>query len=895
MFVITKGAINAKILLMPQGLASSEAQKRLGEYGPNEITDVSRVTPLKILLRQIQGNFIIYMLAVSVIISFAVGKSITAYTILAVIFAVIFVGFFQEYKAENSISSLKRMLMPVSIVYRDGKKKEIASREIVPGDIIILGNGEKIPADCEIVESYDLRVNESALTGESKEISKTALSKEEVSDRNRIFMGTFIFNGRCVARAVHTGMNTEFGKIAHLISTAEKELPLQDKVNAIAKYMVGIAIVSSIATGLLMLLRAPVVTSVVLVDILILIIALSVSAFPEGFPVVLATTLALGAKRMAQKNAIVSRMSIIETLGEVTIVCSDKTGTITRGEMTVKFIFTGDALYEVGGSGFVAHGKITRGGNEVDISKELGIRQMLTASILCNNAEIDRTGNDDEYKAIGSPTEAALLILAAKVGMFKEGLSHNYLSEEPFNSTRKMMSVLCEQDKELFVYAKGAPEVIIEKCTKIFNNGEIRNITEKDKNNIYSLQQEMSNSAYRNLAICYKEVNTDDRGYKEEDFVFLGVVAMEDPPREEVSEAIKTASRAGIRICMITGDSRETALSIAKQVGLNINDKILDGATIDRMSDQELAVEVKDTSIFARVRPEHKIRLVRIFKNLGETVAMTGDGVNDAPALKESHVGIAMGKNGTDVSRSAADLILKDDNFATIISAISEGRTIYNNIRKFVTYQLSCSMAEIMALLFGVILAPFLGWQTPLLVSIQILFMNLVTDNLPAITLGVNPSAKDIMEDKPRNRENILNRELIKLLMITGISMGLATLLAYYISFNIAGLSSEASRTVAMLTLILVEIASAFGFRSFRKMALNRSPFVNKFLVNASLLSLFSTAIIIYTPASKIFETVALNWTGLIIALICSGALLIFNDIYKWVNLKNPNYLSSTK
>jgi len=882
---------------MPQGLTFTEAQKRLTEYGFNEIVEVSKSTPLKILLRQIKSNFVIYMLSIAVAISFFVGKPITAYTILIVIFIVIFVGFFQEYKAEESINSLRKMLMSISIAYRDGKKKEIPSRDIVPEDIILLGNGEKIPADCELLESFDLRVNESALTGESKEIAKIAKvnNEQQIEDLNRIFMGTYIVNGRCLARVTHTGMNTNFGKIAHLISTVEKELPLQNKVNSIAKYMVTIAIVTSIATGALIAFRAPAINTVVLVDILILMIALSVSAFPEGFPIVLATTLALGAKRMSEKNAIVNRMSIIETLGEVTVICSDKTGTITRGEMTVKFIFTGNELYEVQGSGFVAHGKITKGGIEVDINKQQDIKQMILASILCNNSEIERTGEDNDYRAMGSPTETALLILGAKVGIFNDTFLHNRVNEYPFNSERKMMSVLYVQDGRYHVYAKGAPEILLEKCSKTYNNGNEKDLTNKERGRIYSLQQEMSSTAYRTLAICYKEVSADDKNYKEENFTFLGLVAMEDTPREEVAEAIKTAMSAGIKVYMVTGDNKETALSIAKQIGLSADIKTLDGNAIDQLSDAELAIVVKETTVFARVKPEHKIRLVKIFKDLGEIVAMTGDGVNDAPALKEAHVGIAMGKNGTDVSRSVADLVLRDDNFATIVSAIAEGRTVYNNIRKFVTYQLSCNLAELITLFLGVLLAPTLGWQTPLLVSIQILFMNLVTDNLPALTLGVNPTSRDIMEDKPRNNGDILNSELLKLLLATAFCMAFTTLFAYFISFNVFELTLEVSRTVALLTLILVEIASAFSFRSFRKMTLTRSLLVNKYLVTASILSICFTLLIIYTPLNKILETTPLNVTGWVIALVCSSLILILNDVIKTMNLKNPNYISSTK
>lgn len=882
---------------MPQGLTTNEARKILARYGFNEIIEVSRSTPLKILLRQVKSNFVMYMLLFAAVISFFVEKPTAALTILAVVFVIILVGFFQEYKADESISSLRKMLMPISIVYRDGKRREIFSKEIVPGDVILMGNGEKIPADCELIESFDLRVNESALTGESKEISKLTVNNptKQVTDQNRIFMGTYVVSGRCLAKVTHTGMNTNFGKIAHLISTAEKELPLQNKINYIAKYMVVATIILSIATGTLLAFRAPTLNTTVVVDILIFMIALSVSAFPEGFPVVLATTLALGAKRMSERNAIVSRMSIIETLGEITMICADKTGTITKGEMTVKFIFTGSDLYKVQGSGFEAFGKITKNDVEVDIGKQQDLKQLLEASILCNNSEIERTGEDNEYRAIGSPTETALLILGAKAESFKENYLCERINEYPFNSERKMMSTLYRKNGKYYVYAKGAPEVLLERCTKTYNNGLGKDLTDEERGRLYSLQQEMSGSAYRTLAICYREVNEKGKNYKEEDFTFLGLVAMEDSPREEVSEAIKTAISAGIRVYMITGDSKETATSIANQIGLNTHTKLLDGNAMDTLSDAELAVEVKNVNIFARVRPKHKIRLVKIFKELGEIVAMTGDGVNDAPALKEAHVGIAMGKNGTDVSRSVADLILKDDNFATIVYAIAEGRAIHNNIKKFVTYQLSCNLAELITLFLGVLLAPILGWQTPLLVSMQILFMNLVTDALPALSLALNPTSKDIMYYKPRDNKNVLNRELFKVLLVTAFLMAFITLLSYFVSFNVLGLTIETSRTIALLTLILVQLASAFSFRSFRKMTLTRSPFINKYLVWASASSLFLTLLIIYTPLNKTFEIIPLNINGLAIAVLCSSLILVFNDFIKMINLKKPHYISSIR
>lgn len=881
---------------MPQGLTQTEVQEKLKIYGFNELVDRSKTSILRILYRQIKSNFVIYMLVGSVIISLLVGKTITAYVISAVILLVISVGFIQEYKAEEAISSLKKMIMPISIAYRDGRKKEIPSREIVPGDLLVIGNGEKIPADCEILEAYELRINESTLTGESKEINKkTAKEGIQASDENRLFMGTYIVNGRCLARVIHTGMNTKFGKITYLISTAEKELPLQEKVNKIARYMVGVALIASVTTGTIMAIRSPILDSNTLTEILILVVALSVSAFPEGFPVVLITTLALGAKRMSKRNAIVNRMSIIETLGEVTVICSDKTGTLTRGEMTVKFIFTEDHLYEVGGSGYVVRGKITENGKDINLKGHSALIKLIEAGILCNDAEIERTGEDNEYHVLGSPTEASLLILGAKAGIYKDYYdSNNRVNEHPFNSERKMMSVLYKKENnEGIVYTKGAPEILLEKCTKILSKNSVKNFSKEQKEKIIELQKEMASNAFRTLCLAYKTFESADSDYQDEDFVFLGLVAMEDPPREEAKESVQIAQNAGIRVIMITGDSKETALSIAKQIGLQ--QTILDGEQLDQLSDQELTIAVKDTAIFARVRPEQKIRLVRVLKELNEIVAMTGDGVNDAPALKEAHVGIAMGKNGTDVSRSASDLILKDDNFATIVSAIAEGRTVYNNIRKFVTYQLSCNVSELLILFLGMLLAPFFGWDTPLLLALQILFMNLVTDNLPALTLGVNPTSNDIMDDKPRYKEEIINKELVTLLVVTSFIMTVTTLSSYFIAFNLLNFSNEESRTIALLTLILAEIVTAFSYRSFRKRALNRSPFVNKYLLAASAVSILATLVIIYTPVSTVFETVRVDVIGWLIALTLSFVVLVINDLLKLFNLRRPSYIASTK
>src|SRR3989338_4193886 len=871
-------------MLKKRGLTKKEAENKLKKYGLNEIKDTSKTTPLKILFRQIKSNFIIYLLVGAMLLSFFIGKPITAYTILVIILMVIFTGFIQEYKSEKAIIALKNMLVPVSIVIRDGKEQEIQSVNIVPGDVLLLRNGEKIPADCLLIEEKELRVNEAVLTGESKEVSKKICSEKKYSDDNLVFMGTYIVNGRGVAKVIHTGMNTQFGKIAGLISTTEKELPLQKKVNKIAKYMVIVAIALSVLTGVIMLSRSTVLNEETIFNILILVIALSVSAFPEGFPVVLITTLAAGARTMAKKNAIVNRMSIIETLGETTVICSDKTGTITKGEMTARRVFVNDAFYDVTGTGYDGKGDFLHNHKKIDINNEVTLRNLLYNAVLCNDSIIERTGNDLEFRTIGSPTESALLVMGVKAGLFKEGIKFKRVQEIPFNSERKMMSVLCEINKEKVVYSKGALEYLIKKCKFIQKNRAISKLSESEKKKILEFNKKMTSNSLRTIAFAYKKVDTFAKDQFEDYLVFLGFVGMEDPAREEVKEAISQCYNAGIEVKMITGDNKETAISIAKEIGLP--GKIMEGNELDNLTDDELTKIIGPITIFARVKPEHKLRIVKALKYNGEIVTMTGDGVNDAPALKEAHIGIAMGKNGTDVSRSVADLTLKDDNFSTIVSAISEGRTIFKNIRKFSTYQLSCNFAELSILFIGVLLSPFLGWQIPFLLALQILFMNLVTDNLPAITLGLNPSSEDSMIEAPRKNSEILNKKLFIMLLFTGSLLAVLVLASYFLMFNILGETHEYARTVALFSLIGLEIVSAFNFRSYRTGVLNRGLMVNPYLVYASAISLIATFVIIYSPLNKVFETVPLGIDGLLIVAVLYLSLALIFDLLKYVNNK---------
>ncbi|MCK5321263.1 cation-transporting P-type ATPase [Candidatus Pacearchaeota archaeon] len=858
-----------------KGLTEKEASKKLKEYGLNELKEILHLSPLRILLRQVKNNFVVYLLFVAMLISFFVGKSVTAYTILVVIFVVIVVGFLQEYKAEKAISALKKMIMPISIVVRDGKEIEVPSKEIVPGDIIILRTGEKIPADCLILEANELRVNEAVLTGEVQEVKKfEAKNEKDYKKENQIFMGTLIVNGRCVAKVLHTGMNSEFGKIAGMISTAEKELPLQEKVNKITKYMVYLALAVSLLTGFIMLVRTTPFSYELFIDVLIVVIALSVSAFPEGFPVVLMTTLASGAYRMAQENAIVNRMSIIETLGETTVICSDKTGTITTSEMTARKIFCDNKTFDVSGAGYEGTGDFSYDGKKVDIQKNKSLNLLLKAGTLCNDSKIKRKGTDNEYDLMGTPTEGALLIASAKAGIFIEDLNFTRKGEIPFNSERKLMSVEVKEKNGTKIYVKGALEVLLKNCKFIQRENGIFTLRENDKKLIIKTNQKLTSKSLRTLAVAYKNSDSKKDSFEKE-LIFLGLVGMEDPPREEVKDAIKLCYAAGVKVKIITGDNKETAIAIAKQINLKKGD-IIEGKEIDRFSDEDLVRVVRGAVIFARVRPEHKLRIVKALKQNGEIVTMTGDGVNDAPALKEAHIGVAMGIGGTDVTREVADLTLKDNNFATIVSAIREGRTIFNNIQKFATYQLSCNYAELLVVFLGILL----GLPLPLL-ALQILFMNLVTDNLPAITLGFNPSSKDVMEKKPRKRSEILDKKLIALILIAGTIMGLVALGVFCFVLFVLKQEVVVARTTALMTLIFFEIANAFNFRSFRKKVLGRSLFTNKPLIYASIISILATLLIIYSPLNLVFETAPIGLFGFLLAFVASLSIILVFDALK--------------
>ncbi len=869
------------------GLTSQEAQRRLSEVGLNEIHEVQKSSFLRVLFRQVEKNVVVYLLVFTAILTFFLGETLTGYVICSVIGIVVITGFIQEYKAEKALNALRSMITPVSRVIRDSKEQEIPSSQIVPDDILILRTGERIPADCIVLDESNLKANEAILTGESNDITKTSASSvPTASEESTLYMGSFVVSGHCKAQVVKTGMKTKFGNIAGMISTAEKNLPLQDKVNKVSRYMIYIGLSASILTGLILFYRADAITLPTTISILIVMIALAVSSFPEAFPVVLTTTLAYGANRMAKQNAIINRMSIIETLGETTVICSDKTGTITKGEMTARKIYQNGVFFDVSGVGYDSTGAITQNGTAID-PKNSSLTSLIRCGVICNDSTLKPLEAQNTFKVIGSATEGALLTLGAKINFFKDDVTSERIEEMPFDSKRKMMSVLYDEGGKKIVYGKGAPEILIKKCSSQLKNGSVVSMSDLERSEIEKAHQDLTSKGYRTIALAYKE-NKEDT-YTEDSFVFLGMIGMEDPPREEVADAIDQCKKSGIQVKMITGDNKETAIAIAAQIGIEGN--AITGEELNSLSDEELANSVKNIAIFARVQPEDKLRIIKALKANNEIVTMTGDGVNDAPALKEAHIGVALGINGTDVSRSVADITLKDDNFATIVTAIREGRTIFNNIRKFVTYQLACNLSDIYILFMAMIVGPYLGWYTPILTALQILFINIVTDDMPAITLGFNRTSKDIMQERPRKNAQILTTEFLNLLILNGVAMGIIAFGVSYLSFNIMEFTREEARTTVLVSVIFIQIANAFNFRSFRYRVLNRGLFVNKYLFIASLASVVATIIIIYTPIGRFFETTPLGFESWLIAMGAAFLIVLMFDIQKIVNNKTHLFL----
>jgi len=859
------------------GLNDSEVNIRIKKYGKNEFKEEKKKGLLKMIFEQI-NDVMIYILIAAAVASASLGEVSDAIIIGIVITLNAVIGIIQERKAEEAIKELKKLSSPKSLVKRNGKVVEVPSNKIVPGDIVVLEAGRMVPADLRLIDEASLKIEESSLTGESVPVEKDSeidlSGKEDVAlgdQRNMAFMSTVVTYGRGEGVVVGTAMDTEMGKIADLLGkTVDEKTPLQKRLADIGKVLGIIAlIISAVIFGL------GVIQGRDIFDMLFTAISLAVAAIPEGLPAIVTIVLAMGVQKMIKRNAIIRKLPAVETLGSVNIVCSDKTGTLTQNKMTVTKIYTNEEIKSV---------------ENIDTQNE-SENMLLKAMVLCNDATYT------EKNQTGDPTEVALLVMGENNGLKKEEAEKQFkrLNEVPFESDRKMMTTINEINGEYFVFTKGAIDNLLKASTKINVNGEEKELTEDIKRDILNAAEKMSSQALRVLGAAYKK--TDNKKGTREDFendlVYTGLVGMIDPPREEVKASINKCHNAGIKTIMITGDHKKTAFAIAKELGIaEREEQSISGVEIDKLSEKELSNRIKDLRVFARVSPEHKVKIVNAFRDNGNVVSMTGDGVNDAPSLKAADIGVSMGITGTDVAKSASDMILTDDNFSTIEHAIEEGRNIYKNIKKTILFLLSCNFGEIIA----IFLAVLFKWPTPL-IPIHILWVNLITDSFPALALGVDPGDPDVMKEKPRDPKESIFQGYKLSLFINGLIIGGLTLFAFVygvrnfmgitdfnqiIPSDIPGNALIHAQTMAFIVLSFSQLVHSLNLRSFEKSIFKKGLFTNKYLIGAILLGIVLQAIIVSVPfLEEIFNVSSLNITDWSIVLGLSIVPLIINEIVK--------------
>lgn len=834
-----------------KGLSSTEAKTRLKENGENKLKGKKERNMAAMFFSQFKDLMII-ILAIATLISIMMGQGAEAVTIIAIVLLNAFLGFIQEYRTEKTLEALNELSAPTAKVYRDGIITQKPSREIVVGDIIAFEAGDKLSADAVINTAVQLACDEAMLTGESVPVHK------QINDK--LYMGCAVTSGRGEALVTATGMNTEMGKIAHLVNeTQEQPTQLQLKLRTLGKFIAIGCVTICLAVGFLGYLQGNDFLEMLLTGI-----SLAVAAIPEGLPAIVTITLALSVGRILRKGAVIRKLHAVETLGCAGVICSDKTGTITQNKMTVRQIYVDGHDIEVSGDGYSAIGKFIEKNRFLQLKNNEPYKSMFTAAVLCNTATAQR--NNNIYKVSGDPTETALLVAAGKAGYTKEDLTEwQITSENPFDSRRKMMSVIAHTRHKSKLFCKGAPDILLGHCTNILSGGMVRPITREDKEQLSHIIRTMADKALRVLG--FAESETPDKG--ETQLTFIGLMAMLDPPRAEVRAAVRRCRAAGIRPVMITGDYRATAIAIAREVGIyRQGDNILDGAELEEMSDSQLASVCMRTAIFARVGPAHKLRIVRAYKAAGQVVAMTGDGVNDAPAVKEADIGVAMGQGGTDVTKEASGVVIMDDNFATIVSAVEEGRVIYQNIRRFIRFLLTSNLGEVLGMLFGMLA------QLPVsLLPIQILLVNLFTDGLPAVALGMEPPSKDIMNKKPRPKtESLFAGGLMRTIIIRGIMLGIASSGAYYIVLQLGG-ELTVARSACFLTIVLSQMLHIFECRGE---GLHFGS--NIWLLLAVAASVLSAIGSVYLPiAQKAFGTASVNgiYFVIVIAAVISGPVIM--------------------
>lgn len=869
-----------------QGLSQGEVEARRKTYGRNSLPEGKGISRIKIIIDQFKSP-LIYILIVSAIITAILKEYIDTSVIITVLIINAIVGYFQEYKAETSIMALKKMVVTKTKVLRDGKDYEILSEELVPGDIVIISSGQKVPADIRLVDVVELRTDEAALTGESLPVDKTikAIKEENLTpgdQKNMAFMGTIVVNGRGKGIVVGTGTNSIMGRIAQDVKEQSiAKTPLQQKIERFAHFI-----------GFLVLGSAVVIIifgyflGIKIQEIFTIAVAAAVAAVPEGLPIVVTVTMAIGINKMAKRNAIIRKLPAVETLGSTSIICSDKTGTLTKNEMTVKAISTGEHCFEVTGSGYEPEGRILHEWEVPDRDIQDSVLMLLRAGLLCNESSFERRDGKTDYS--GDPTEIALIVSAIKGGLIPEEEKRKYPIKAiiPFESERGFMATLHEHEDRGFIFLKGAPEIIVNMCYKAESGIPF------DRNNIMGINQRFAEDGLRVLAMAYKEIGIGEmeRSFIHEslgnDFSFLGFQAMIDPPRPEAQDAIEGCKKAGIKVAMITGDHKITASAIGRMMGITERKtEALTGSEIEVMDDEELFSKVQDISIFARVSPQHKLRIVKQFMRHGEVVAVTGDGVNDAPALKAAHIGVAMGRSGTDVAKEAADMIITDDNFASIFHAVEEGRVVFDNIRKVVFFLIPTGFASILSILISMVM----GIPVPYVAS-QLLWINLVTNGLQDVALAFEPGEKDVLFRRPRGlKEGIMSSLMLQRSIVVGVLISVGIIYTYYNSLS-EGASVTHARTVAVTTMVMFQFFQAWNSRSETRSVFTINPLSNPFLFYSMIVAFLAQLAVIYLPQLQwIFRTEPLSLYEWLNISVVAFSVIIVVELDKFLRKKLKN------
>jgi Ca2+-transporting ATPase len=887
------------------GLTTEEARKRLLEYEPNELREETGTSIWSLVAEQFKSTLIIILLA-AVIISVGLGilmykpggglpEEITdAIVILAIVLACVVLGVVEEYRSEKAMAALKKMAALTATVVRDGTDVEIPARDLVPGDVVVLSTGDRVPADLRLIEAANLRTAEASLTGESTPVEKIteAIPGADVAigDRkNLAYSGTIVAYGRGKGVAIATGMQTEFGKIAAMLQEVEEEeTPLEKNLDKVGKWLgyacLGVVAIVVIIVLIRTLITTRTITGLVIVDMFIWGVSLAVAAVPEALPAVVVISLSIGVQKMVKRHALVRRLSAVETLGCTTVICSDKTGTLTQDEMTVRQIYAGGKLLNVSGVGYEPKGEFQLNGKPLDVSKDTAIQTLMRVNTLCNDTRL--VVSDGVWDIKGDPTEGALVVLSAKAGLLQEEANEKFprVDEIPFSSERKKMTTIHNTPEGKVAYSKGAPEIILDSCSYILANGTEKPLTAQDKAQVLGIATQMASDALRVLGSGYRRL-PEKLACKEDaenDMVFVGLAGMIDPPREEAKGAIQLCDKAGIKSVMITGDHKITAMAVAKELGILKHGKAITGAELDKLSDEEFEKDVENIDVYARVSPSHKLRVIEAFSKKGEVVAMTGDGVNDAPALKKADIGVAMGITGTDVSKEAAAMVLTDDNFASIVSAVEEGRGIFLNIKKYLIYLLSCNVGEVLIML----VAGVMGMALPL-AAIHLLWVNLTTDGLPALALAVDPADPDIMERPPRDpRSSVFSKNILVTIVAISIAMAATMILMFVWKMTEQGgswadvnnpLLAEA-QTMVLATMVMFELFTAFACRSETHSFFKIGPFSNMWLIWANLSSLALLFGVMYIPAlNGPFHVVPLqaeDWMW-VVPISLSGFLIV--------------------